>query len=103
MSEKNNEVKAKMKITIKIGDESEFTVENISERLSELYEKAEEIKNRLEELQFILPDEMNSDVYDKWDDALDDIGEYLDEIESLIEEAEEIENEDSDEDDEEDF
>lgn len=46
MNEKNNEVKAKMKITIKIGDESEFTVENISERLSELEEKAEEIKKQ---------------------------------------------------------
>lgn len=87
MDEKNNEVKATMKITIKIGDESEFTVENISERLGELEEKAEEIKNRLEELQFILPDEMNSDVYDKWDDALDDIGELLDEIELMIEEV----------------
>ena len=43
MDEKTNEIKSKMKITIKIGDESEFTVENISERLSELEEKAEEI------------------------------------------------------------
>ena len=85
MDEKNNEVKATMKITIKIGDESEFTVENISERLSELEEKAEEIKNRFEELQFILPDEMKSDVYDKWDDALDGIEEHLEEIELLFE------------------
>lgn len=91
MNEKNNEIKSKMKITIKIGDESEFTVENISERLSESEEKAEEIKNRLEELQFILPDEMNSDVYDKWDDVLDDIEEHLDEIESAIESIEDEE------------
>lgn len=91
MNEKNNEIKSKMKITIKIGDESEFTAENISERLGELEEKAEEIKNRLEELQFILPDEMNSDVYDKWDDVLDDIGEHLDEIESAIESIEDEE------------
>ena len=41
MAEKTNEIKSKMKITIKIGDESEFTVENISERLSESEEKAE--------------------------------------------------------------
>lgn len=93
MIEKSKEIKSKMKITIKIGDESEFTAENISERLGELEEKAEEIKNRLEELQFILPDKMNSDVYDKWDEALDDIGEHLDEIESLIEEVEENEDE----------
>lgn len=96
MAEKNNETKAKMKITIKIGDESEFTVENISERLGELEEKAEEIKNRLEELQFILPDKMNNDIYDKWDDVLDDIGEHLDSIESLIEEIEDDEDEEQD-------
>ena len=87
MNKKNNEEKVKMKITIKIGDESEFTAENISERLEEL----EEIKHRLEELQFILPDEMTGDIYDKWDDVLDDIGEHLDEIESLIEEVDEEE------------
>lgn len=45
MNEKNNEVKAKMKITIKIGDESEFTATNILERLEELTEKFEEIKD----------------------------------------------------------
>lgn len=91
MNKKNNEEKVKMKITIKIGDESEFTAENISERLEELEEKAEEIKHRLEELQFILPDEMTGDIYDKWDDVLDDIGEHLDEIELLIEEVDEEE------------
>ena len=52
-----------------------------------------EIKDIIEELTESGPENISKDVYDKWDDALDGIGEYLDEIESLIEEVEENEDE----------
>ena len=53
----------------------------------------EEIKDKFDELQTVLPDEMNEEVFDKWDDILDNIEEYIDEIESLIDEAKDIEDE----------
>lgn len=80
MIEKSKEIKSKMKITIKITDESDATATNIMERLEDLSEKLEEIKEKFDELEDKVPENISTDVYEKWDDVLDNIEEYIDEI-----------------------
>ena len=91
LAEKAGSVETSLEIEITLGNnEIESSLQKLPDLESltthELYELRNEVQEQLDDLQQEEPEELDSEEYDDWEEAIESLSNFLDDIDDRIEE-----------------
>lgn len=96
LAEKAGSVETSLEIEITLGnDEVESSLQELPDLESltthELYELRNEVQEQLDDLQQEEPEELDSEEYGDWEEAIESLSNFLDDVDDRIEEMEDSE------------
>ena len=96
LAEKAGSVETSLEIEITIGNnEIASSTQELPDleslKTNELHELRNEVQERMDDLQEEEPEELDSEEYDDWEDAIETLSNFLDDIDDRIEETDDEE------------